>query len=176
MNRVTIMNSIHSENSEPYNATKLPTVILSHGKESSPTGKKIVALAEVAQKHGYKTVSPDYRGIDDPDSRVTRLLEVASKLQGGFILVGSSMGSYCSLVASQQLQAHGLFLMAPAIGLVGYCHQRPIPDCKRITIIHAWDDEIIPVDSVISYAHQHKADLSLVDSDHRLLHSASCQG
>lgn len=39
---------------------------------------------------------------------------------------------------------------------------------KQITIIHAWQDKIIPVRSVIDYAERHKAELHLVNSDHRL--------
>ena len=113
------MNSVQSENPEPYNAAKLPTVILSHGKESSPTGNKIVALAEVAQKHGYKTVIPDYRGMNYPDHRVEVLLEVATELQGSFILVGSSMGAYVSLVASRKIQAIAAILASWIVFCMG---------------------------------------------------------
>lgn len=58
--------------------------------------------------------------------------------------------------------------MAPAVGLPGYRVSRPQPGCKRITIVHAWQDKIIPVHSVIDYAGKYKAELHLVNSDHRL--------
>lgn len=37
-----------------------------------------------------------------------------------------------------------------------------------MTIVHAWQDGIIPVTSVIDYAERHQADLHLVNSDHCL--------
>jgi alpha-beta hydrolase superfamily lysophospholipase len=144
------------------------TVIFAHGKESGPWGEKIVALADVARSHGYAVESPDFRGMDDPEERVKHMLRVASEMQGPFILVGSSMGGYVALRASKKLPTLGLFLMAPAVGLAGYRIPRPAPGCKQVIIIHAWQDEIIPVRDVIDYAERHQAELHLVNSDHRL--------
>ena len=164
------MDRVHSEDPVIYcaSAKKLPFVMFAHGKESGPWGDKIIALAEIARKRGHEVESPDFRGMENPEERVKHLLEVASAMQGPFILVGSSMGSYVSLRASRKLPTKGLFLMAPAVGLPGYRVSRPVPGCKRMTIIHAWQDKIIPARSVIDYAERHKAELHLVNSDHRL--------
>jgi len=162
------MNSVRSEDPVYYHSEKLPTVIFAHGKESGPFGEKIVALADVARSRGYTVESIDFRGIDNPDARVKHLLEVASGMQGPFILAGSSMGSYVALISSQNLPVVGLFLMAPAVGLVGYMEPCPVPVCNRMTIVHAWQDEVIPVHNVIEYAERHHAELHIVNSDHRL--------
>ena len=66
---------------ELHEASKKPTVIFSHGKESGPNGDKIVALADVAKGQGYTVESPDYRGIDTPDERVKHLLNIASEIR-----------------------------------------------------------------------------------------------
>jgi hypothetical protein len=49
-------------------------VVFSHGQESEPWGSKIAAMAEIAREEGFHVESVDYRGIDDPQARVTRLL------------------------------------------------------------------------------------------------------
>ncbi len=160
--------NIKSEEPLPYHARKMPAVLFAHGKESGPLGSKIVALAEVANNYGYATKSPDFQGIDDPEERVKLLLEEATTMAGPFILVGSSMGGNVVLQASQELQTVGLFLMAPAVGIPGYREQHPQPGCDMVTIIHAWQDEIIPVNNVIDYAKRHHAELHLVNSNHPL--------
>ena len=153
---------------ERYHNRKKPTVIFAHGKESGPRGDKILALSEVARNNGYFVESPDFKGMDDPEARVNRLLQVASEMQGPFLLAGSSMGGYVALRASEKLPTLGLFLMAPALGLPGYRKPQPEPGCKHMTIVHAWQDELIPVRHVIEYAEQHQAELYIVNSDHRL--------
>jgi len=160
--------SVKSEDPVFYHARKPPTVLFAHGKESGPWGEKIVALAEVARKHGYESESPDFMGIDDPEARVKLLLKAAFAKQSPFILVGSSMGGYVALRASAMLQTVGLFLMAPAIGIPGYQEPHPVPACNKMTIIHAWKDELIPAKNVIEYAENYQAELHLLNSDHRL--------
>lgn len=155
-------------NNIPCHTEKLPSVIFSHGKESGPMGKKIVALADVARAYGFAVESPDFREMNNPEERVKHLLNIVSEMKGPFILVGSSMGGYVSLRVSREIPTVGLFLMAPAVGLPGYQVSQPVPGCKQMTIVHAWQDEIIPVKSVIDYAERHQADLHLVNSDHRL--------
>lgn len=161
-------NFVRSEDPVLYHADKLPSVLFAHGKESGPWGEKIKALADVARSHGYAVNSPDFRGMDDPEERVTHLLQVASEMQEPFILVGSSMGGYVALRASRKLPTLGLFLMVPAVGCDGYQVPRPIPGCKRMTIVQAWQDKVIPVHNVIEYAQRHHAELHLVNSDHHL--------
>src|SRR5262249_9751891 len=89
-------------------------VVFSHGKEAGPWGTKISALAEIARAEGYEVDSVDYRGIEDPHQRVTRLLAYCRDFQGRLVLVGSSMGGHVSTAASRLLRTAGLFLMAPA--------------------------------------------------------------
>ena len=144
------------------------TVIIAHGKESGPQGDKIKALSQVARKHGFLLIAPDFRGMHDPEERVAHLLDIARGVSGPLYLAGSSMGGYVAIRASQVLETAGLFLMAPAIGLPGYADQLLEPGCSTIRVVHAWQDEVIPVQQVITWAQQHKAELHLVNSDHRL--------
>ena len=146
-----------------------PIVYFAHGKESGPRGSKIEALAAVAGQKGCRVESPDYSGIADPNARVEKLLSLAARETGPLVLVGSSMGGYVSTVASTKLRPAGLFLMAPAFYLPGYEKQEPAPEAKLTTVVHGWNDEVVPVDNVIRFACRHRAELHLLDSDHRLM-------
>ena len=141
----------------------------SHGKESGPRGSKIKRLAAVAKEYGYQVDSIDYSGLEDPDLRVERLL---SRLQGRSdettVLVGSSMGGYVSLVASEQVEVKGLFLLAPALYLPGYKTQKFSSDYPFIEIVHGWSDDVIPPENSIRFAQQENCSLHLIDGDHRL--------
>jgi pimeloyl-ACP methyl ester carboxylesterase len=146
------------------------TVVFSHGKDSSPYSRKILALAETARREGYEVVSPDYRGIDSPKERLTKLVDSCKDIQGDLVLVGSSLGGYISLAAAPTLHAHGVFLMAPAI----YFDQLPplrdrSIDCP-FTIVHGWRDDVVPVEDSLRIAREYRATLHIVDSDH-LLHT-----
>ncbi len=147
----------------------LPTIYFAHGKESGPWGSKIQALASVAEDKGCRVESPDYSGIADPDVRVEKLLSLAAMENGPLVLVGSSMGGYVSTVASRQLRPTGLFLMAPAFYLSGYGEQEPRPEAKLTSIVHGWNDEVVPVENAIRFARRHRCELHLFDSDHRLM-------
>jgi predicted esterase len=143
------------------------TIYFAHGKESGPWGPKIVSLAEVAMSRGYAVESPDYSDLANPDQRVARLLENCST-QNNLILVGSSMGAYVSAVASQPLRPVGLFLMAPSFYRPGYANQNPAPSARFITIVHAWEDEVIPVETSLRFARSYPAELHLVHGTHSL--------
>ena len=143
-------------------------VVFSHGKESGPWGNKISALAEVARDEGYEVESVDFRGIDDPQERITRLLAFCRDFQGRLVLVGSSMGGHVCTAASRLLRAEGLFLLAPAFYMPGYEELTPPPPDCPITIMHGWRDDIVPVDNSIRFARRYGATLHVVDSDHRL--------
>ena len=171
-------------------------VVFSHGKESGPWGSKIKALAKVAKQLGCEVDSIDYRGIESPDERVQKLSDYLQNEAKAinktseskpFILVGSSMGGYVSLVCAQQYQVkthsnnqklQGLFLLAPALYMSGYQQQEyQVPECQtqeydnvktKIEIIHGWSDDIIPVEHSIKYAKQVLCTLHLIDGDHRL--------
>lgn len=147
---------------------KQPLIIFSHGKDSEPWGAKIKALASIARDAGYQAESVDYRGMDDPRQRVTALLEFAKPLNARPVLVGSSLGGHVATAASIELQATGLFLMAPAFYMPGYEQYTPKPAGCPITIIHGWNDDIVPVDNSIRYAREQRATLHVIDSDHRM--------
>ena len=83
-------------------------------------------------------------------------------------MVGSSMGGYASTVASQALKPAGLFLMAPAFYMPGYAVQDPVPTAEKVCVVFGWQDEIIPIEHGIRFAQAHRADLHVLDSDHRL--------
>ena len=143
-------------------------VVFSHGKESGPWGTKIAALAEIARAEGYEVESVDYRGIDDPHARVTRLLAYCRDFQGRLVLVGSSMGGHVSTAGSRLLRTAGLFLMAPAFYMPGFTEQTPEPAKCPITIVHGWRDDVVPPDNSIRFAREYGATLHLLDTDHRM--------
>lgn len=143
-------------------------VVFSHGRDSAPWGAKITAMAEVARAEGYEVESVDYRGIDDPQERVTRLLSYCRELQGPLVLVGSSLGAHVCTSASALLRARGLFLLAPAFYMAGFEAYTPVPAPCPLTIVHGWADDVVPVENSVRYAREHGATLHLLHSDHRL--------
>lgn len=149
------------------------TVIIAHGKESGPQANKIKALAQVARKHRLLVIAPDFRDMDDPEERVCHLLDQVRGCTGPVYLAGSSMGGYVAIRASQELQPVGLFLMAPAIGIPGYSDHELEPACRQTTIVHAWEDDIIPPGNVIAWAERYQAELHLVHGNHRLSEQTS---
>lgn len=143
------------------------TVCFAHGKESGPWGRKISAMADVAQARGLEVLSPDYHFTMDPDERVAHLLRHDLPAGPELVLVGSSMGAYVSAVASGQIRPRGLFLLAPAVDIPGYAGDTT-PRAEVADTVHGWQDELIPPEVVIGWARRHGARLHLVDSDHAL--------
>jgi len=148
-------------------------IYFSHGKESGPWGSKIKKLTSVAKEHGYDVNSIDYSDIPDPDHRVDRLLDILKGEKNEFVLVGSSMGGYVSLVASDYVNAKGVFLLAPALYMDGYKHQTYYMDNQNIEIVHGWSDDIIPPEHSIKYAREADCLMHLISGDHRLNSSIS---
>ncbi|MFC3551158.1 hypothetical protein ACFOLC_09010 [Lysobacter cavernae] len=151
--------------------------ILSHGFESGPDATKVTALADAAQRLGWSHERPDYTDLDarrevselgDVPTRLQRLLTLtqAAAARGPVVLAGSSLGAYISGLVSLQVPVAGLFMMAPPIRM-GEAH--PL-DAARVptSIIHGWDDELIPAAHVVDWAHPRRARLLLVDDNHRL--------
>jgi len=143
-------------------------VYFSHGKESGPRGTKIKRLAAMAEDMGWAVDSVDYTDTMDPDLRVERLLAVLAKEEEKFVLVGSSMGGYVSLVASGSVNAKALFLMAPALYMPGYEKQEYRSRCPHIEIVHGRFDDVIPPEHSIRYAREADCALHLIDGDHAL--------
>lgn len=145
-----------------------PYIVFSHGQDGEPWGTKIVAMAEVARRRSLSVESVDYRGMGDPAVRVRRLLEVCKGLPGDLVLAGSSLGGHVCMTAASQLPVRGVFLLAPAFFMPGYEKYTPQPPDCPVTIVHGWNDTIVPPENSIRYARQYQATLHLIDSDHRL--------
>jgi predicted alpha/beta-hydrolase family hydrolase len=151
--------------------------ILSHGFESGPHATKVTALADAAERLGWTHERPDYTDLDakrdvgalgDVRARQARLLALAqaAAARGPMVLAGSSLGSYISARVSLEVPVQGLFLMAPPL-LMG-----PLPPLDAasvpVSVLHGWDDELIPAREVALWAQQRKARLLMVDDGHRL--------
>ncbi len=143
-------------------------LFFSHGKESGPWGFKIKRLAVIAEAHGCNVDSIDYRDCMDADLRVERLLSCLQQASQDFILVGSSMGGYVSLVASASVQTRALFLIAPALYIPSFKIQDYPSTSAHTEIVHGWSDDVIPVQNSIDYARKSDSSLHLISGDHPL--------
>lgn len=151
--------------------------ILSHGFESGPDATKVTALAEAAARLGWTHERPDYTDLDaqhdvselgDVPARLQRLRSLARQAatRGPLVLAGSSLGAWISARASLEVPVAALFLMAPPVAM----GPAPPLDAARVptSIIHGWDDELIPAQQVVDWASGQRARLLLVDDTHRL--------
>jgi pimeloyl-ACP methyl ester carboxylesterase len=143
-------------------------VVFSHGKESGPWGSKITAMAQVVREMGLAVESVDYRGLDDPAERVKKLIAVGSALSEPMVLVGSSLGGHVSAAAASRVRTRGVFLLAPAFYMPGFEQYTPQDVPVPTVIVHGWHDDIVPVQSSIRWAQEHRAALHVLDSGHRL--------
>lgn len=149
--------------------TTQPLIVFSHGQDGEPWGTKIVAMSKIARDMGYRVESVDYRGMADPAARVAKLLAFCIEQQPlAPVLVGSSLGGHVATAVSKQVNARGLFLLAPAFYMQGYEQYTPVPAACPITIVHGWNDDIVPIDNSIRYAREYRARLHAIDSDHRM--------
>ena len=148
-------------------------VILSHGLDSTPDATKVSALARVAESLGWTTERPDYSDIDargdigEVSARLERLVDRAQAAQKPLVLAGSSMGAFISALATLEIECAGLFLMAPPVLLEGY-PQSLDAELLPTTVIHGWDDELIPAGDVVRWAQVRNDRLIVVDDSHRL--------
>jgi alpha/beta superfamily hydrolase len=145
-----------------------PLIVFSHGQDGEPWGSKIVAMAQVARQAGYHVESVDYRGIADPAARVQKLLAFCQTLAPLPVLVGSSLGGHVATAASIAVKARGLFLLAPAFYMAGFEQHTPQPARCPITIVHGWNDDVVPVENSIRYAREYRTSLHIIDADHRM--------
>jgi pimeloyl-ACP methyl ester carboxylesterase len=142
-------------------------ILFSHGLEGSQWGTKIMAMAEVARRYQLQVDSIDYSKLETA-ARVQRLLEVCRQLSGEVILVGSSLGAHVATAVSSQVATRGLYLLAPAFFMPGFEQYTPEPAHCPVTIVHGWNDDVVPVDNSIRFARQHHCTLHVIDGDHRL--------
>jgi predicted alpha/beta-hydrolase family hydrolase len=151
--------------------------ILSHGFESGPDATKVTALADVAERLGWTHERPDYTDLDakremsefgDVMARLQRLHELANVAaqRGPLVLAGSSLGAWISAQASLHVPVVGLFLLAPPVRM----GPAPALDAAAVpmSIVHGWDDELIPASEVVAWAQPRRARLLLVNDSHRL--------
>jgi pimeloyl-ACP methyl ester carboxylesterase len=146
----------------------MTTVVFSHGQESGPWGTKIQAMAELVKSIGCSAESVDYQGIADPTDRVNKLIAECADIDDALVLVGSSMGGHVATAAAAELNAVGLFVLAPAYYMPGYEELTPPPPHMPTCIVHGWDDDVVPVESSIRFAAACNAALHILDGDHRL--------
>lgn len=149
-------------------------IILSHGSDSGPDATKVSVLAAVAEQLGWNTRRPDYRQDDacghagSVDPRVARLIAAIDALDVPPVLVGSSMGSFASGLASLQRPVAGLFLLATPSEIPGYRQRFDVRDGVPTLLYHGWQDDICPPGDVLAFAQRRRLSLIVVDDDHRL--------
>lgn len=149
-------------------------VIFSHGHESSPDAAKIRALRPVAEAAGFATEAIDYRDLrDDPVGRRDRLVRRLESADANVVLVGSSLGGWVSMAAAERIPVAGLWLLAPALFLEDRIPGGTVPDTYRpktghVALVHGWRDDIIPWENSLRFASTFRAELHLLDADHRL--------
>ncbi len=149
-------------------------IILSHGSDSGPDATKVSVLAAFAESLGWVTQRPDYREDDRPgfagsvDPRLARLTAAIDTLDRPPVLVGSSMGSFISGLASLQRPVAGLFLLATPSEIPGYRQAFDLrPDVPTV-LYHGWQDDICPPQGMLAFAQRKRLPLVMVDDDHRL--------
>ena len=146
-------------------------LIWCHGAQSQPWGAKSKSLADTASAAGLSMDAVDFQEIPDADDRVALLVEKLKSTGKPTILAGSSMGGYVACAAAKQTDVLGLFLLAPAFYLSGYATHVFSGLPKTISIIHGWNDDVVPVDNSIRFAKLHKANLHILKDGHRLKNS-----
>lgn len=86
---------------------------------------------------------------------------------GGYVSVAAA----CEVADNNKSANHrlkGLFLMVPAVYLPGYGRQDFSTELPRMSIVHAWGDDIVPYENSLRLAQQHQADYHLFAGGHRL--------
>jgi alpha/beta superfamily hydrolase len=58
--------------------------------------------------------------------------------------------------------------MAPAFYMAGFEAHTPLDVPCPASIVHGWNDDIVPVANSIRWAGERRASLHVLDSDHRL--------
>ena len=146
------------------------SLVLAHGLEGSPHGRKASALKNC----GYTLHCPDCRGLNLAQ-RIEKLDLIVSELQQ-FVLVGSSYGGLVALWLAQRYPSKtlGLVLCAPAFqrSEAPLFENRELPNSIPGHIIHGTRDRIVPATVSQDFVAKHPhVRLELVDDDHSLAHS-----
>ncbi|MEM9533925.1 MAG: YqiA/YcfP family alpha/beta fold hydrolase [Pseudomonadota bacterium] len=146
-------------------------MVFSHGLDSSPQAHKIQWLEPRAAAAGWQTLAPDYQD-QDPEQRVATLeTAVADQAPDRCVLVGSSLGGVVSVFGAQRFPVAGLFVMVPAVFWPGYEHLSYEVTVPVIEVVHAWRDDVVPLERVQRWAELHAAPLHVLPDEHRLANS-----
>lgn len=149
-------------------------VILSHGSDASPDATKVSVLAKLAESMGWSTERPDYREDDalghagSVAPRTARLHARIAACDAPPVLVGSSMGSFVSGLASLELPVAGLFLLATPTVIPGNDLAFDVRLDVPALLIHGWQDDVCPLDEIYEFAARRQLPLLVLDDDHRL--------
>lgn len=146
------------------------TVYFLHGRKYGPQDPKILKLISVAKSHNLYTCNVGLIHISSPDERVELLKQlIKDEKEDEYILVGSSMGGYVSLLAAEYIKPKALFLLAPAFYIKGYEQQNlPYPKIDHYEIVHGINDTVVPIANSIRYIEGMDSQLQLhqLDTDH----------
>lgn len=126
------------------------------------------ALHAVCVSKGIEDRIPDFSSTDDPHKRAAMFKKLIRSETRHLIFAGSSMGGYVATRTSQDTSVRGLFLIAPALYRPNYPLDDRSPKAGAISIIHGWDDEIVPIDESIRFARKFGATLCAIPGDHFL--------
>ncbi len=152
----------------------MSVVFFLHGLESGPEGLKIQAMRAVAERLGWRTEAPDFRGMRDPVLR-TRHLRTLLPVSEPVVLVGSSLGGYVAAHTAQRLASsampiQGLFLLCPAFDLPGYPLTRPAQPLRgdAVCIVHGRHDTVVPLANSERAASAWQCALLVTEDEHPL--------
>jgi alpha/beta superfamily hydrolase len=126
------------------------------------------ALNAVCVKKGIEARIPDFSSTNDPLERVATFQALIRGETRPLIFAGSSMGGYVAARVSQEQPIQGLFLIAPALYRPSYSLDERAPNAGSISIIHGWNDEIVPIEESIRFAKKFGATLHAIPGDHFL--------
>jgi len=158
------------------------TVVYCHGKGGHPwNGKKITLLKRVILANGMNLVSIPYEECDTVADMVDQTVAICldkAMVPDKLILIGSSRGGFIAASASHILaqrsnQVDGVFLLAPAIfdDNTYYPTAFVPPVAERVSVLHGYDDEVVPVAAVWRFCMQNGAQAHFVKDGHRLANS-----
>jgi alpha/beta superfamily hydrolase len=148
-------------------------VVLSHGMDSGPQATKVSALAVAAAASGWRSVRMDYRDLDAHGLAAAAAPRIA-RLRGAVprdarcVLVGSSFGAFVSGLVACERAVAGVFLLATPPLIPGYAQAFALPEGTPACLVHGWRDEVCPVEAMFNVARAYRAEMLLLDDDHRL--------
>lgn len=128
----------------------------------------------VAKRLGFDYDSIDYTSTEDPDERLKIFLDYYLKNDNEqeYILVGSSMGGYVSIVGAATVRPKGCFLLCPALYIKGYDQHVYSPSNDMyVEIVHGWKDMTVLPEMSERFARENHCTLHLIDTDHSMMDS-----